>query len=105
MGRCASRRLGRLRRLACWRSGRLVGSGIKLPNPLVYLLLDVLLEAAVAFLQFADELLPLAGDVLEVVVGQFPPLRFELSGQLIPTTFNLIPIHGVPAFVSEPSFA
>ena len=62
-------------------------------RPLVNLLLRVFLEDAVVLLELAKQLLFLASDNAEVVVGELCPLRFDVSLQLVPLSFDLIPVH------------
>jgi hypothetical protein len=44
-------------------------------------------------LEQADELVGLAGDPIQIVVGQFGPPRFDLTPHLLPFAFEDIVIH------------
>src|SRR5688572_405991 len=56
--------------------------------------LGLILLQAVVLLQTADEHVLLAGDVLEVVVGELGPLRTQLAFGFFPLPLDLIPVHG-----------
>ena len=45
------------------------------------------------FLQPALQLFAMSVDDIEVIVGQFVPLRFGLPFELFPITLDAIPIH------------
>src|SRR5258707_14026145 len=62
-------------------------------HPRVDLTLRRVLGDAVAFLDTADELVLLAADDGQVVLGQLAPLLLHLAGQLLPIAFDAIPIH------------
>src|SRR6185503_8741251 len=64
------------------------------PAPLIDLLLGLILRDAVALLHFSYELVALAGNDVQHVVREFPPLLLRLALQLLPVTFYAIPIHG-----------
>ena len=63
--------------------------------PVVDVLADLVLGDAVALLDLAFELVALAGDDVEVVVGQLAPLLLDLALDLLPVSFNAIPIHSL----------
>src|SRR5690606_25292546 len=63
--------------------------------PVLDLTLGLVLGNAVTFLNLARELVALAGDDVEVVVGQLAPLLLDLALHLLPVTFDAVPIHGV----------
>ena len=61
------------------------------------MLLGLILGHAVALLQLALELIALAVDGGEVVVGELAPLLLDLARQLFPITLDAILIHdGLP---------
>jgi hypothetical protein len=47
----------------------------------------------VRFLDLADELIALTGDLVQVVIGKLAPLFFDFSFVLLPVTCNRIPVH------------
>src|SRR3954451_5306237 len=62
-------------------------------DPAIDLALRLVLGKAVAFLDAANELVLLAVDDGDVVLGQLAPLLLDLAGELLPVAFNAIPIH------------
>src|SRR5205823_3294169 len=62
-------------------------------DEVVHFLLGRVLLVPVALLEFAHELVLLAGDRRPVIVGELAPLGAELAGKLIPLTPELVPIH------------
>src|ERR1044071_4669744 len=62
-------------------------------DPAIDLLLRLVLGDAVALLDAANELVLLAVDDGDVVLGQLAPLLLDLAGELLPVAFNAIPIH------------
>lgn len=58
-----------------------------------HLVFGIVAGKAVAFLHRSQQLVPLALDAIEVVVGQLSPLLFHASAKLLPLAFNGIPIH------------
>jgi len=48
-------------------------------------------DHAVALLDFPDELLALAADDLDIIVGELAPFFLELSLVLLPFTFKSVP--------------
>src|ERR1700730_13384528 len=62
-------------------------------EPSVDLAFRLVLRNAIMLLQTAGELLALALDHIEVVVGELAPLLLSLAFELFPVAFNTIPIH------------
>src|SRR5882757_6787865 len=62
-------------------------------EPGIDLALRLVPRNAVALLQPAGELLALALDHIEVVVGELAPLLLSLALELFPVAFDTIPIH------------
>src|ERR671913_2055381 len=62
-------------------------------DPAIDLALCLVLGDAVALLDTANELVLLAVDDRNVVLGQLAPLLLDLAGELLPVAFNAIPIH------------
>src|SRR5262245_1626722 len=73
-------------------------SGLSLPSlgtePRINLFLCLVLGEAITLLEFAFELFPLAIDSSQVVVGEFAPLGFDPALELLPVSFNAVPVHG-----------
>src|SRR6267142_2165890 len=66
-------------------------SALRLPVfPFAHLLFGIVLRAAVAFLDLADQLVAMAG---ELVVREFAPALLERAFHLLPVTGDAIPIH------------
>ena len=65
------------------------------PSPVIGLLLRFILGDAVAFLDAADQLVFLSGDLLPVAVRKLAPLFAGLALHLFPVAFNSVPIHRV----------
>src|SRR5262249_11492756 len=63
--------------------------------PVLDLLLGLIPRDAVALLDAAHELVALAVDDREVVIGQLAPALLDLAGELLPIAGDLIPIHCV----------
>lgn len=63
-------------------------------RPRVNFLARLVLSVAVSVLEYALELLALAVDLGNIVVGKVGPLRLHLTGELLPIAFNPILIHG-----------
>src|ERR1700730_4517971 len=61
--------------------------------PIVDILLHLVLGMTVALLDFAFELLALAVYRGNVVVSELAPLFLDLADELLPITFDTIPIH------------
>src|SRR3979490_1093654 len=62
-------------------------------EPVIHILVDLILGEAVALLQLAFELLAATLDHIEIVVGEFAPLFLGLPFELLPVTFDPVPIH------------
>src|SRR5689334_3935567 len=62
--------------------------------PVIHFLLRLVLRVAVALLQAAFELVLVAGDDVEIVVRQLTPLLLHLAFELLPVSFNTVPVHG-----------
>src|SRR5690606_2858641 len=62
--------------------------------PLVYFASRLVPRFAVAFLDLPSELLALAFHHVKIVVSEFAPLLLGLTGQLLPVTFDFVPVHG-----------
>ena len=62
-------------------------------EPIVHVLSDLVLGEAVALLQLAFELLAAALDHIQVVVGELPPFLLRGALELLPVTFDPVPIH------------
>src|SRR5262249_38366319 len=62
-------------------------------QPGIDLFLGLLLAVAVALLQSAGELLALAFNDVEIVIGELAPLLLNLAFELVPVSFHTIPIH------------
>ena len=54
---------------------------------------ELVLVIAVPFLDFADELLVASFDLLQVIIGEFALLLFEVTFELHPFPFELIRVH------------
>ncbi len=61
--------------------------------PIIDVAANSILLDAVAFLNFAFELITLAGDLIKIVVSEFAPLLLDLALELLPVSFDAIPIH------------
>ena len=62
--------------------------GLELPD----LTFDIVPRGAVAPLKQTDQLIPLAGDDIEIVVGELAPLFPNLSLGLLPAPFEAVPV-------------
>ena len=62
---------------------------------MAHLLLGFVLGDTVALLNPPEQLLALAGDHVDVVVGELAPLFLDLARQLFPGAFDTIVVHGV----------
>ena len=69
------------------------GNLLQRPEPVVYILVDLVLGETVALLQLDLELLAAALDHVEVVVGELAPLLLGGALELLPVAFNPVPIH------------
>ena len=57
---------------------------------------DFFLLVPVALLNASDNFVVIPFDLLEIVIGEFPPLLFDFSSELHPFSFELIRIHRNP---------
>ena len=64
-------------------------------EPKIHLPFGVVFQDPVPLLESTDELVLLAGNLHEVVVGEFAPTRFDIPGKLKPLAFDLVPIHDI----------
>jgi hypothetical protein len=62
-------------------------------DPLIDFEFDLLFGATVSRLDKTKKLGSLAVNGLDVVIGQFTPLRHDLAFVLLPVAFDLIPVH------------
>src|SRR5215471_1573906 len=69
---------------------------VPLTDPLVDLPFGLVASDAVAFLNFAHELLRLALDEVQIVIGQHAPLLANLALELVPLSLERILVHGFP---------
>ena len=76
--------------LPCWLLTRLPTLSAV---PVIDVAADAVLLEAVTFLDLAFELVALAGDAVEVIVGELAPLFFDLAFDLLPVSFDAVPIH------------
>src|SRR5262245_44960488 len=58
-----------------------------------HLTLGLVLREAILLLHLADELVALAVNDVELIVGQLAPLLLDLALELLPVAFDAIPIH------------
>src|SRR5437868_465046 len=61
--------------------------------PGLHFFLGTLLGIAVAFLDAPGQLVTLAVDLGQIVVGQVAPFLLDLALGLIPLAFHLVPVH------------
>src|SRR5262245_34867680 len=61
--------------------------------PVVDVLADLILGQTIALLNLAFELIPAAGDDVELVVGELTPLLLHLPFDLLPISLHAIPVH------------
>src|SRR5262249_17716866 len=54
------------------------------------------LGVAIALLQPAGKLIPLARDGGQIIVGQLAPFFLDLARELLPVALDLIPVHDEP---------
>lgn len=62
-------------------------------RPIVDLTLRNLFGQPVFLLNLANQLVPLSGNLIKIVIGQFAPLLEDLALNLLPFAFDLIPVH------------
>ena len=73
---------------------------------LLQLVLGFVLGNAVPLLNRAQQLIALAFDLVEIVVGQLAPLFLDLAAELLPLAFGNIPIHRCsPSCKTQTSYA
>src|SRR5690242_111808 len=63
--------------------------------PLCNLFLRFLARDAISVVDAADQLLAIAGDDVEVIIGELAPLLLGLALEDLPIAFDAIPVHGV----------
>jgi hypothetical protein len=61
--------------------------------PIVNVLSDLILGQAVSLLDLAFQLLTAAIDRVEIVIGELAPFLLHLPLDLLPISFNAIPVH------------
>src|SRR5262245_5487637 len=61
--------------------------------PFAHFTLSLVAGDPVRFLELAHQLVALAGDDIEIVIGQLAPLLLELALHLLPVAFHTVPIH------------
>jgi hypothetical protein len=87
-------------RRACRRSSTATvgveGAALQTTLPFFDLPLRLFAGDAVVLLNPTHQLLALALDLVELVVGQLAPLLQGLAAELLPVAFDLIPVHGLP---------
>jgi hypothetical protein len=64
--------------------------GLHAAEPVVDILLHLVLRVTVARLDLALELLAVAVDLREVIVGELAPLCFHLAGDLLPIACDAV---------------
>src|SRR5258706_16361932 len=73
--------------------GRLVPRLARLALPAFHLGIGLVAGAAVALLDLAHELVALARDLVEFVVGELAPLFLDRALHLLPVAFDAVPVH------------
>ena len=63
--------------------------------PVAELLFSFVLRNSVALLDLAEQLLALAGNDVQVIVGQLAPLLLDFAFELHPVAFYFVVVHGV----------
>jgi hypothetical protein len=61
--------------------------------PVFNVLLDLILGEAITLLDLSFELIAATVYGGEVIVGELAPLLLDLAGNLLPVSFNAIPVH------------
>src|SRR5712664_2429455 len=83
-------------------SARAAPSALRLAIfPFAHLLIGVVLGAAVALLDLADQLVALPRELVELVVGELAPALLERAFHLLPVAGNAIPVHDGPRSVTS----
>src|SRR5262249_52739512 len=72
---------------------RLTETCLHIADPAVDLLLGLVFGDAVALLDLADQLDAASFDCGEIVVSELAPLLLDLAAQLLPITFDTVPVH------------
>src|SRR5262245_60256227 len=62
-------------------------------QPGIDLLLGLVLGVPITLLQAAGELLALAFDHVDIVVGELAPVLLHFAFELVPVSFHTIPVH------------
>jgi hypothetical protein len=62
-------------------------------EPVVHFLADLILGIPVAILDLSFQLIAAPVDRREVVIGEFAPLLLDPTRELLPVTFDAIPVH------------
>src|SRR6185503_2856184 len=84
--------LRRAQARAAWRGT--TGQRLLQPRfPVTHLLVGFILGDAVVLLDAADQLVALAGDAIELVVGDLAPLLLGFALELAPIAFDAVPVH------------
>ena len=65
----------------------------------VDILSDLILRQSVPLLDSSLELIPLTGDLVQVVIGEITPLLFDFSLELLPISFDSVPVHVCAPYV------
>jgi hypothetical protein len=68
-------------------------------RPFVDFAADLFLGLTVMLLKLTFEHLAVAVDFAQFIVSEFAPLLLNLAGQLLPVSFDLMPIHDLPPLV------
>ena len=62
--------------------------------PIIDFFFRLIFGIAITLLKTAFELILLARDDIEIIVGQLAPLLLDLAFHLLPISFDAVPIHG-----------
>ena len=68
-------------------------AGLILRNALIDFRVGALAGIAILFLKQAGEDIELAGGPIQIIVGEFAPLRFGFASDLFPMAFEYIFVH------------
>src|SRR5262245_49121190 len=71
----------------------LFARSVERSGPVVDLAAGLVLADAVVLLHVPDQLVALARDAIDVIVGQLAPLLLGLALELAPIAFNAVPVH------------
>ena len=69
--------------------------------PIGELLLRFILGDAVRFLDLAGEVIPLARNHVELVIGELAPLLLDIALELLPVAFDAVPFISVSFKLTE----